>query len=204
MRDNILIVFEGAHGTGKTTQANLLCEYLNKNHYSTIYSKEPFLKEIKNIVNNPTNTKNLLDSPLLLFLHAADRIIHLNWISDKFNEYDVIISDRYLLSSCVYQQIQGFSIDFIEKINSFCTEPSLTFLLDLESAERKKRLVEGNLMRCSLFFEEKNFQKERELYLQIYERYRAIWDNIFLIDSSKSREKVFDEIKSLLPKIKLL
>lgn len=200
MNNSFFIVIEGAHGSGKTTQAKLLEDYLNKKQITTVYTKEPFLKEIKALVKANTQKSDNLNSLLMVYLHAADRIIHLNYILEKLKSNYVVVTDRYFLSSCIYQQIQGLSIDFIENVNRFCIEPNITFILNVDSTNRRERLERSDRIRNSLFFDSSNFEIEDKLYRDLFQRYKRKWKKIFLINGMRDVRVIFQEITSLFDK----
>lgn len=74
-RDIRFIVFEGPLGTGKTTQAKLLKDYLDKHHIYSVYTKEPYLNDLKSL-DKYSFTDDEISSYMLLYLHAADRFAH--------------------------------------------------------------------------------------------------------------------------------
>ena len=195
------ILFEGAHGSGKTTQAKLLKEYLEKNGMPANLTKEPYLDELKELINKYSFIDNEISSYFLLYLHSADRLAHIEYIKKNLHSGNNIISDRYLLSSCVYQQIQGMPLELIEKINFFCIEPDVTFILDVPLLERKKRLRKNNRLRKNLFFEEDALEVEGVLYEKIFNRYSNKWDKIYLIDGNEKIEIIHGKIRVILEKI---
>ncbi len=197
-KDVKFIVFEGAHGSGKTTQAKLLKDFLDKLNISTIYTKEPYLEELKGIINKYLYINDEISSYLLLFLNAADRFIHVKNIIDKLKRGNIVIADRYLLSSCVYQQLQGIPLELIEQINFFCIEPDITFVFEVPLNERKKRLEKINRLRNTIFFKEGNLRLEGKLYKDIFERYKKKWENIFFLNGKKDINNTFEDIITLL------
>jgi len=98
-------------------------------------------------------------------LFAADRDLHYhNEIKKKLDEGYIVISDRYLESSIIYQSLQSddISIDWVEELNKFVGRPDLTILLDIDpkvAMARKSGALEK--------FEETPFlDKVRDLYLK--------------------------------------
>jgi len=192
------ILFEGAHGSGKTTQAKLLKEYLEKYGITINLTKEPYLDELKELIDKYSFIDNEISSYLLLYLHSADRLAHIEYIKKNLDNGNIIISDRYLLSSCVYQQIQGIPLELIEKINFCCIEPDITFVLDVPLLDRKKRLINNNRLRKTLFFKEDALDIEGNLYTKIFNRYSNKWNKIYLIDGSEKIETIHKKIIELL------
>ncbi len=192
------IVFEGPHGSGKTTQAKLLKKYLDESGIAAIYTKEPYLHDLKRLIDEYSLIDTEISSHVLLYLHAADRFAHVQFIKEEIEKDSVIIADRYLLSSYVYQQIQGISLELIERTNFFCIEPDVTFIFDVPLFERKKRLHKGNRLRSTLFFKDENISLEEKLYHDVFDMYKQKWKKVLMIDGSREIEEIHKEvIKSL-------
>ena len=122
------IVFEGIDGAGKSTQINLLKEWLEANGFRVETLVEPTDSEvgklIRRILQRPDATEDRVQKTLGL-LFAADRML----IMDKLNdESKVIISDRSFISSLAYQE----PAEWIEVLNKYAKKPDLLILLDLD------------------------------------------------------------------------
>jgi dTMP kinase len=92
-----LIVFEGGHGSGKTTLALSLSDYLIRQGKKVILTKEPFRQDIRSIIEKLSIDKRGLDKDLsILYLLAADRYLHTKYIQGELRNNDFIISDRYI------------------------------------------------------------------------------------------------------------
>ena len=195
------IVLEGSHGSGKTTQAHLLDNYLTTKGFNSIYSKDPFLDELIPIIEKFSHNENNISAYLLLFLHVADRYMHVNFIKEKIKNGAIVISDRYLLSSLVYQRIQGISISLIKKLNFFCVIPQITFIFNIPLNERKNRLKKNSRFRDSIFFTDDNLCLENQFYEEVYREYKLKWKNVYLINSIEDINKTFNRIKTILNKI---
>ena len=122
------IVFEGIDGAGKSTQIQLLKEWLEDNGFRVETLVEPtdsdVGKLIRRILQRPDAATDSVQKTLGL-LFAADRML----IMDKLNdESKVIISDRSFISSLAYQQ----PAEWIEVLNKYAKRPDLLLLLDLD------------------------------------------------------------------------
>ncbi len=117
-----LIVIEGAcDGIGKTTQYNLLKEYLLKSgkkvhthHFPTYDSKQG--KLVEQYLNGDFGNPKDLSPYLVNAFYAVDRA--LTWqeeLKEKYEEGYVILLDRYTTSSQIYQS--SLMEDEKEKIN---------------------------------------------------------------------------------------
>ena len=126
--------FEGIEGVGKSTQINLLKNYLEENGYSTEIVREPGStvtgESIRSILLD--SKENLSSETELLLMFAARAQL----ISEKVSNSnsDVVLFDRFYDASVAYQGFgRNLSIDFINNLIEFsnCPEPNLTFLLDI-------------------------------------------------------------------------
>lgn len=195
------IVFEGPHGSGKTTQAKLLKKHFDNKGVPIIRSKEPYLEDLKGVIEKYSLITDEVSSYMLLYLHAADRFAHVKFIKNRLKEGYNVISDRYLFSSIVYQHIQGIPIEFIKQVNSFCITPDIVFILDVPLYERLERLKKNKRLRNNIFFEENNIRTEEKLYQHIYENYKTIWKNTFLVDGKRDMDEISNEILNRLDTI---
>ncbi len=131
------ITFEGGEGSGKTSIINKLVPLLEKEGISCLTSREPggveIAEKIRNVILDPANTKMCYETEALLF--AASRMQHLKEkIIPALEEDKLVICDRYLDSSLVYQGIcRGLGIDKVKTVNSFACDymPSITFFIDV-------------------------------------------------------------------------
>jgi len=150
-KKGIFITFEGGEGSGKSTQAKILYEYLIKRQISTILTREPGgteqSEEIRNILL--LGKKNKWDGISETLLHYASRREHLkNKIIPALKQGIWVVCDRYCLSTEAYQGAgYGVSINFIKFLEKEVCEsliPDLTFIFDLKEEESLKRLKKRN------------------------------------------------------------
>lgn len=193
--------FEGIEGVGKSTQINLLKDYLEINGYNTEILREPGStitgESIRSILLD--SKENLSSESELLLMFAARAQL----ISEKVNNSnsDIILFDRFYDASLAYQGFgRNLSIDFIQSLIGFinCPEPRLTFLLDIsvqDGFERKVNDVKDRIESAGNDF----FQKVREGYLDIAKNNQ---NRIKVIDAMQSiddiNKSIIDHVKPLL------
>ena len=193
--------FEGIEGVGKSTQINLLKEYLENSGYSTEILREPGStitgESIRSILLD--SKENLSSESELLLMFAARAQL----ISEKVNNSnsDIILFDRFYDASLAYQGFgRNLPIDFIQSLITFinCPEPRLTFLLDIsvqDGFERKVNDVKDRIESAGNEF----FQKVREGYLEIAKNNQK---RIKVIDAMQSiddiNKSIIDHVKPLL------
>jgi dTMP kinase len=97
----------------------------------------------------------------------------------------IVISDRYIESSIVYQTAEGLDTYWIEEINKFIVEPDLTIYLDVDpevALDRKKSVRD--------MFERVEFLKKvRRIYLE-----RAKNKDYPIMNTDRPIEVVHEEI----------
>jgi len=189
-------VIEGPHASGKTTQAKMLHRILKKSGIESRYTKEPYHHDFISLIEKYSEG-NVVNSPILMNLIAADRYLHIQDIISWLEKGIHVISDRYILSSFVYQQIQEFPLVMIKLINSFSIKPNYTFYLEVPIKERESRLKKIRNRKKHFFLIEKNIVKEQELYKQMaIEWDSVIYGKLVKIDGTKS----INQINSMLYK----
>lgn len=195
VESGIFIVLEGIDGCGKTTVGQKLLTYLNKKNFPAILTAEPSKGDIGRIIR--ANLKDNSVHPAIdALLFAADRLDHgIKEIKPALNAGKIVISDRYVDSSLVYQSIQGsdsnLTFDWIKTLNQFCIKPDRVYLLDLDPNEslKRKKTQNLNLQAEMEKFEHLEFQQKiRALFLEIAQR--NLEGNHVIIDASQNPESI--------------
>lgn len=175
------IVFEGIDGAGKSTQIQMLKQWLEDNGFRVETLVEPTDSEvgklIRRILRRPDAQSDNVQKTLAL-LFAADRMMIMNKLED---ESKIIISDRSFLSSLVYQE----PFEWVSVLNKYAKKPDLVMLLDLD--------VKTSVARTSGedTFENEEFLAEvRQNYLRLVENYEHQ-----IIDASRGVNKVSSDVK---------
>ncbi len=201
------IVLEGIDGSGTSTQAKILSNYLfDKEGYHVFLTKEPTgfpigqeikrkLKEDKAAGINPFKDKGEEYTDLFI----EDRISHVRRVIAPCLELGVpIVDDRFKYSTFTYQTAQGQDLDELIKRHNWLTVPDLVLILDLSAEEAVGRKV-GDKTIPELFEKIEFLEKVRENYLSLKEKLPE--ENIVIIDGSKSVGEVFESIKYEVDKL---
>lgn len=191
------IVIDGIDGAGTTTHSSLLAGFLEGRGLSIHLTQEPSKSDIGEILRKFLKNKAIPPcTDALLF--AADRSLHYyNEIKRKLDEGYIVISDRYIESSIVYQSVQSdeISIEWVKEINKFAGEPDLTIILDINPKISLARKTQEDLEK----FEDTTFlDKVRELYLKRAEQkgyYIINSDDIIEFVQAKIQKIVIDSLK---------
>lgn len=141
----LFITFEGIDGVGKSTQANLLQEYLEGLGHEVVRTLEPGGTELgQEIRNLLLHRKGEVAPRAEALLFSADRAHHVETkIRPALAMGKVVISDRYFDSSVAYQGAgRALSMDEVREVNLWAVGgllPNLTILLDLDATSARQR-----------------------------------------------------------------
>ena len=192
----MFITFEGIDGAGKTTQINLLKDYLEAKGKSVLSIREPgglaFSEKIREILlDNKTNINNITE--LLLFVAARSELTE-KIISPALKEGKFVICDRFFDSTTAYQGFgRGLNIEEVMLINRIATQkltPDLTFYLKIPiktSLNRNKDKAKDRMESNSDEF----IQKVKNGFDTLAEMYP---DRIKIIKSDEEIENVHKQI----------
>jgi len=206
IKKSFFICFEGVEGSGKSTQAKLLYEFIKKKiTKKVILTREPggtlFSEKIRNLMlDKKTNISPLTE----FFLLMAARNEH---ITSKINFYlkknFIIICDRFFYSTLAYQHyLEGMDKKFIFSIQKKIfnkVHPDITFLIDLNKKESKVR-INKRAKKTNRFdkLSSYHFNKIRNGFIKISKMYK---NKIVLIKGSKSLNEIRNEINTKTLKI---
>ncbi|MCX7704045.1 MAG: dTMP kinase [Planctomycetota bacterium] len=216
MKKGLFVVIEGPEGSGKTTQAELLCRYLAQKGYETLCVREPGGTEVGQRLREILKDKSLsleAETELLLFAASRAQLIK-SIIRPALQAGKAVVSDRFTLSTEVYQGFaQGISQEFIKQLNRFClgdVEPDITFVLILNTNDAlKKRLGVKSTDSSQEFLFPKTQpdrieRKSTDFHKKVYEGYKKLSKNrpkTVIIDGKGEIETVHRRIVNELEKI---
>ena len=199
------VVFEGIDGSGTTTQMLLLEDHFKKISSPAFFPTfEPTKGPIGKVIRSALGKEINLKAKSLAMLFAADRNEHLygpNGVVERCARGELVVCDRYVLSSLVYQ---GLDCDdeIPWMLNAAFPAPEQLFFFDLDSKLSIKRLESRGKTEI---FEYPEFQaKAREKYLDLLEMYKDSDMKITILDASKSKEEVFSQIWSVLSELPII
>jgi len=149
MSNGKFITFEGPEGSGKTTQIELLKQYLSKKGNSVITTREPggerIAEKIRRILLSPQFS---IEPVTELFLYAASRVQHVEKvIRPAIQKGKVVLCDRFADATMAYQsygrKIPKEVVKMINKLATSGLKPDLTILLDIDPGTGLKRARNG-------------------------------------------------------------
>lgn len=203
----LFIVMEGPDGSGKTTQINLLKEYLEEAGYECLITREPggtvIGEEVRQLILNPEHKEMSPVTEMLLYAASRAQLVH-EVIRPALEEGKIVISDRFVDSSIVYQGIaRKLGISTVSAVNApgiGIYRPDGIFFIDLSEAEGLRRKKEQkNLDRME--------QEGIDFHHMVSEGYRKVLSGrpeVMKIDGGRSidtiQKKIRNHVDELLKK----
>ena len=203
----LFIVMEGPDGSGKTTQINLLKEYLEEAGYECLITREPggtvIGEEVRQLILNPEHKEMSPVTEMPLYAASRAQLVH-EVIGPALEEGKIVISDRFVDSSIVYQGIaRKLGISTVSAVNApgiGIYRPDGIFFIDLSEAEGLRRKKEQkNLDRME--------QEGIDFHHMVSEGYRKVLSGrpeVMKIDGGRSidtiQKKIRNHVDELLKK----
>lgn len=142
----IFITFEGTEGSGKSTQIQILSEWLKEKKIDHFLTREPGGTTAGEALRDILLNKHIsLLKKSELLLHTCARLEHVqNIIKPQLASKKIVICDRFLDSTIAYQGYgNGINIELITKLHNMMVGnfyPDLTFFLDINTEISKERI----------------------------------------------------------------
>lgn len=194
-----LITFEGIEGVGKSTQINIVLDWLNTKGFSTKLLREPgstdFGEKIRELLLSKESNISAHAELMLMFAARSEMIVE-HLIDSK---EDFILCDRYYHASIAYQGYgRNISLDLINiLINGInCPTPDLTIIYDLDvkaGFERKTNDVIDRIESSGINF----FEDVRKGYQQLAKDR----SEVKILDASKRIELISQQTKVLVERL---
>ena len=142
------ITVEGIDGCGKSTQARLLVEDLERAGYDVLALREPggvaISEKIRALLLDPTNAEMSATCELLLYEAARAQLVH-EVVAPALAEGCVVVCDRFYDSTTAYQGYAGgVPLDAVTRANELAVgacAPDLTLVFDIDPALAAERTV---------------------------------------------------------------
>ncbi|MFN8455782.1 MAG: dTMP kinase [Anaerolineae bacterium] len=207
---SLFITFEGPDGSGKSTQIQLLADFLRQRGYEVLCTREPggtsIGDQIRQVVHDVKNTEMAAQAEILLYSASRAQLVE-QVILPQLAQGGVVLCDRYADSTYAYQGYgRQLDLDILRLITRFATQelrPNLTIYLDVEVAEGLRRKVAANtsgqgewnrMDRLAVEFH----QRVRAGYLEMAHNEPERW---LIIDASAPVEEIHGVICERLGKL---
>jgi dTMP kinase len=175
----MFITFEGIDFCGKSTQVELLKNYLLKQNKNVEIIREPGGTDISELVRNilldKKHNKMFMETEIFLFSASRAQMVR-EKIQPLLKQDVYVISDRFHDSTTAYQGYgRGIDHETVNHINKLAidgTVPDITFFIDIPvetAGSRKAKKMNSELDRMELA-DNNFFEKVRNGYLEIAKR----------------------------------
>ncbi len=192
-----LIVFYGINNLGKTTQAKMLVDFLNKKNLLSEYLKYPVYdlkpsgKYINEILRGGKDQK--ISEEELQMWYTINRFQYELLLKKKLSQGKIIIAEDYIGTGLAWGMAKKADLKWLEEINSKLLKEDLGILFNGErfiAGKESKHIHEQN---------DDLMSRSRKTHLQLAKKY--CWS---IIDANQSVEKVHKNIlKIISEKLKL-
>ncbi len=195
------ISLEGIEGSGKTTQARNIAEYLQKKGHEVIVTEEPggtdIGRRIRELLLDPQSRMDPMTELLLYYSSRAQHVREV--IYPALLKNTIVITDRFTDSTVAYQgYARGLDLSIISALNEIVVpdlKPFMTFLLDLDVEEGLRRNRRAN--------KEDRFELETiEFHTSVRKGFLKIAEEdskrVKVIDASRGAEEVGSEILKIM------
>jgi len=196
----VFITFEGGDGAGKTTQIEMLRDWLERQGHTVVVTREPggtdIGVELRNIV---LHHRGFLAPRAEALLYAADRAHHIHTVvRPALERGDVVVQDRYFDSSVAYQGAgRVLSEEEVKNLSLWATEhlmPQLTVVLDIPADIARERRDSDNRVFDRLEAEADDFhERVRQAYHRLAD---AEPERFLMIDGRRPVDDIHAEVVS--------
>jgi dTMP kinase len=194
----MFITFEGIDGVGKSTQLDLLQQWLTAAGHDVVRTLEPGGTELgKEIRHLLLHRKGDVAPRSEALLYAADRAHHVaTVVRPALAAGKVVLSDRYFDSSVAYQgAARELDVDQVREISLWAVDnllPDLTILLDLSAEQAMNRRNKTGVEPDRLEQEKVDFfERAREQYLKL-----AVEPRFLIVDANLSVDEIQAQVRA--------
>src|SRR6476660_6033376 len=141
-----LIAIEGTDGVGRTTQIQLLREWLEVRGYGVVetgWTRSPLMQPTIEVAKS-SNTLNKLTFVLLYATDFADRLE--KEIIPALKAGFIVLSDRYIFTALARAGVRGVDRQWLRTLYGFAIAPHLTFYLNVDVKTLSRRVLESRGM----------------------------------------------------------
>lgn len=190
------IVIEGPDGTGKSTVIEGLKRVYKDKKIK--YFREPGGSEVGEKIRSLLLNKDTeISSATEALLFAAMRSENYEMLKKDLRDYDLIIADRFLMSSICYQGAGlELGVDKVEMVNDFALKgfrPDLNILLMLNADEGiDRKIQERELDRLEL--------RGLDFHQRVVSEYKKLMDSqgVKTVDASRTKEEVLSDVVEII------
>lgn len=202
MKRGMFITVEGTDGSGKSTQIEMMKNYISSKGIDVVLTREPggtmISEKIRSIILDPENTKMADTTELLLYAASRAQLVD-EIIRPAILQGKTVIADRFIDSSYVYQGFgRGMGLEIIDTVNKAAVDgilPELTLFFDISPEIALERRIKSSGA-------DRIEKEEMDFHIKVYNGYKKLAsDNpqrIKTIDSDRSVEEIAADVRKII------
>ena len=197
-----LIAIEGTDGVGRSTQIQLLREWLEVKGYGVIetgWTRSPLMQPTIELAKS-SNTLNKLTFVLLYATDFADRLE--KEIIPALKAGFVVLSDRYIFTALARAGVRGVDRQWLRNVYGFAIAPHLVFYLNIDVKTLIGRVLESRGMDfwesgMDLKLGDEIYDSFRAYQLKLLREYQSMADefDFRVVDARRSIDRIQDELR---------
>lgn len=206
IKNGLFIALEGGEGSGKTTLSKSLKEHYESLGYEVMLTREPGGTEMGEKIREYVLNNELDSYTELLLFSAARRCNVLNNIVPALDDGKIIICDRYITSTMVYQALLGTCTTYlVSKISDMVVTPldrghsiypNIEFLLDVNAEtgiKRTKNRDDNNK------FDARSIEYHKKINKAYLSAISKSWsDKKYVINANNKKDEVKSNVINLI------
>ncbi len=205
MKRGKFITVEGTDGSGKSTQIELMKQYLTGNGLDVVLTREPggtkIGEKIRAIILDNKNEEMCDITEMLLYAATRAQLIH-EVIGPAIEQGKIVIADRFIDSSYVYQGYgRGMGLEIVDAVNNVAINgifPDMTVFFDISPEIALKR-------RMSKTGADRIEEEDMEFHMKVYNGYKELAQKnpqrIKTVDSNRCIEEIAKDVIKLIDEI---
>ncbi|MCR4318027.1 MAG: dTMP kinase [Planctomycetes bacterium] len=211
------IVLEGIDGSGKSTQVDLLAKYLAGAGKDALKVRDPGTTRLGESIRDILLGAGVSGGPgaeitkigntaqILLFMAARAQMIDES-VRPALEEGRIVISDRFIMSTYVYQQQDVTNLLSVQELGTFaCREivPDVTLFLDVSPKTAFERSFDkpgDKIFRGSLT----QLESLHRAYASLYGDLEAMEESVAKVSGEGAPDEVSKRVISMLEELKLV
>jgi dTMP kinase len=197
-----LIAIEGTDGVGRSTQTQLLREWLEVKGYGVVetgWVRSPLMQPTIEIAKS-SNTLNKLTFVLLYATDFADRLE--KEIIPALKAGFIVLSDRYIYTAMARAGVRGVDRTWVRNLYGFAIAPHLVFYLKIDEKTLIRRVLQSRGMDfwesgMDLKLGDEIYDSFRAYQVKLLREYQSMADefNFRVVDARRSIDRIQDELR---------
>ena len=189
-KNGLLIALEGTDGCGKTTQTSLLYREIYHKYAADSPKKVYSSAEPSYLVREDVTQASISDLSRLLLVAAGRAQTHIDLMKPAMERGDVVITDRYFLSTLVYQFKESETAWITHYYAAENLHPDCTIVLNCPSEDSFKRIARVKTLDILENVSKSEIQRRNDHFVEL----ATTLPDMHVVDGRKPIHDVHDDI----------